>query len=271
MGLVDYLDDVARLLKYHYNSNISSYPMVEGVKRFLERTNLETGSGVTGRKEMAVSAEVEYSEGPALPAHEDRTAREEAGLDSFAAISNEIAACRICGLHQMRIGFRPGSLPSAETRLMLVGEWLSCRKGLILPDSTQFGVEEDHMVVRMLHAIHISMDKVFITNVIKCAVAETCKPTAEEAIQCFPYLRRQIAVVDPEVICCMGLMPARILLGGTLPLSRLRGTSHSLNIEGKRRIPVVVTYHPTFLLQNPTMKKAAWIDLQNIGRLLKTL
>jgi DNA polymerase len=69
----------------------------------------------------------------------------------------------------------------------------------------------------------------------------------------------------------MGLVAARALVGGSLPLSQLRGRLHSLVIGEGRQIPVIATYHPSFLLRNPEMKKAAWVDLQAIGKRLKLL
>ena len=270
MQLLELLGGVERLLEYHHNSNIVTYPKDQGAASFLEVTARVRRSGAMAREKAALPTETVDPAEPTVLKDSGRFAGQEARLDSLDAIGKEVADCRICGLHQVRIGSRAGSLPSSGVRLMLVGEWLSCPQDMILPDSTQFGLEEDLMVGRMLDAIRIAIDKVFITNIIKCAVPETCKPTAEEAGKCMAYLQRQIVAIAPEMICCMGLMAARTLLGGTLPLSRLRGTFHPFSLPGMRQVPVVVTYHPTFLLQNPTMKKAAWDDLQSIGRFLKT-
>ena len=153
---------------------------------------------------------------------------------------------------------------------MLVGDWLRYPGELSLPGNVQFGVEEDRMVARMLEAIHLEVEKVFVTNTIKGLVPDGCQPTSEDIRACVSYLHRQIALIEPEIICGMGLVAAKALLGGAQPLSRLRGNFHSFTVGTGKQIPVIVTYHPTFLLQNPTMKKAAWADLQSIGKYLKT-
>ena len=194
----------------------------------------------------------------------------DASTESLETVRSEIASCRACSLCEQRIGYRVGGGLNSGVRLMLVGDWLRCPDELSLPGNVQFGVEEDRMVSRMLEAIHLEKDKVCVANAIKCVVPDGCEPTSLDIMTCESYLRRQITLIEPEIICGMGLVAAKALLGSPQPLSRLRGGFHSITVGAGKRIPVVVTYHPTFLLQNPTMKKAAWTDLQRIGKYLKT-
>jgi len=189
----------------------------------------------------------------------------------LSALIEEVAVCRACNLCLQRLAVRAGEGGRSGVRLMIVGDWLRCGTDTSLPDSVQFGIEEDRMVARMLQAIHLSLENVYISNVIKCVVPESCQPAADHIRTCLSYLQRQIALLQPECICAMGLVAARALGGGSLPLSQLRGHWHSLVVGEGRQVPVMVTYHPSFLLRNPEMKKAAWVDLQGIGRRLKLL
>ncbi len=156
-------------------------------------------------------------------------------------------------------------------RLLVVGSWLIGDSDKPLPEETQFGLEEDRMLFRMLAAINVQPEQAFITNAIKCVVPGSIHPLAENARICLSYLHRQIALLEPESICTMGIMATRALLGLPQPLSQLRGKLHAFQADAGREIPVMATYHPSFLLQNPEMKKAVWLDLQSLGRQMKTL
>jgi DNA polymerase len=104
---------------------------------------------------------------------------------------------------------------------------------------------------------------VFIANVLKCRPPHNRDPSDEEAERCLPYLRRQIELVAPSVILCVGRIAAQRLLGTELPLARLRGRVHDLD-----GVPVVVTYHPAYLLRSPGEKRKSWEDLKFALRLL---
>ena len=269
MHLLEYLEGITGLLNYHRSSGIESYPRNDGVDRFLISVDSRQHHGTIFR-----------SHGDALNADDTRMTATavrkgnleegDASTESLETIRSEIASCRACSLREQGIGYRAGIGHKTGVRLMLVGDWPRCPDELSLPGDVQFGVEEDRMVSRMLEAIHIEKDKVCVANTVKCVVPSGCEPTSLDITTCESYLHRQIALIEPEIICGMGLVAAKALLGSPQPLSRLRGGFHSFTVGAGKRIPVVVTYHPTFLLQNPTMKKAAWADLQRIGKYLKT-
>ncbi|HFC96887.1 MAG TPA: uracil-DNA glycosylase, partial [Thermosulfurimonas dismutans] len=103
----------------------------------------------------------------------------------------------------------------------------------------------------------LSRREVYITNVVKCRPPGNRTPEKEEIEACRPYLARQIKLVKPRIILGLGSVAARSLLLTEEPLSRLRGRVHYL--EG---IPVILTYHPAYLLRNPAAKRLAWEDLQ---------
>ncbi len=263
------LDGITRLLNYHRSSGIDYYPRNDAVDRFFKSADERPQRGTPSQGCGDVSF-VDHSKMTAITPEKGNPAEAKASPESLVTVAAEIAICRNCGLHEQRAGCRSGSEHISGIRLMLVGDWLRHPGELSLPGNAQFGVEEDRMVSRMLEAIHLEVDKVFVTNTIKGAVPDGGQPTPEDIRRCVSYLHRQIALVEPEIICGMGLVAANALLGSTQPLSRLRGNIHSFTVGTGKQIPVIVTYHPTFLLQNPTMKKAAWADLQSIGKYLKT-
>ncbi|MGB5231320.1 MAG: uracil-DNA glycosylase [Desulfoprunum sp.] len=262
-----YMQELITLLQYHRSSGILYYPRDETTERFLRSVKrqksqlppFDGGADVPGESSSRPSASGEMNEGLM-------------DVDAvLSALVDEVAVCRACNLSHQRLAVRAGEGGRSGLRLMIVGDWLRCGIDTNLPDSVLFGIEEDRMVARMLQAIHLSMENVYISNVIKCVVPETYQPAADHIRTCLSYLQRQIELLEPECICAMGLVAARALVGGSLPLSQLRGRLHSLVIGEGRQIPVIATYHPSFLLRNPEMKKAAWVDLQAIGKRLKLL
>lgn len=124
------------------------------------------------------------------------------------------------------------------------------------------------MLWKMMQAIKLSQGEVYVTNLIKCRIAGAGKPDSAMAASCFSYLTREIVSLRPRIICAMGDMAAQHLLGRTEPLVRLRGAFHSYRYAEDGELPVIVTFHPRFLLANAEMKKAAWQDLQQIQRRL---
>ena len=173
-----------------------------------------------------------------------------AGLDAIAA---EICACNRCPLGSSRTRAVPGQ-GAREARILFVGEAPGAeedRTGLA------FVGRAGELLTRMIRAMGLGRDEVFIANVIKCRPPENRDPRPDEVATCLPYLERQLDLIGPEVIVALGAHAARSLLGTDQGIGRLRGRVHTW-----RRIPVVPTYHPAYLLRYPEMKQAAWQDLQ---------
>lgn len=116
----------------------------------------------------------------------------------------------------------------------------------------------------MLLAIGLKREQVYIANVLKCRPPNNRDPKPEEAELCRPFLERQIALIRPKIILAVGRIAAQNLLHTETPIGRLRGQVHRL--EG---IPLVVTYHPAYLLRSPGEKRKAWVDLQLAVRVAK--
>jgi uracil-DNA glycosylase family 4 len=168
-------------------------------------------------------------------------------------------------LHQWRL-FSILGKEERKTKLLIVGDWLEVPAGSETKRESKFGEEEDQMLARMLTAINLSPHQVYVTNCIKCAVSADAQPKTEHVLRCFSHLQREIKAIKPEFICAMGVIPARCLLQKSQSLSHLRGKFHEYRVAENWTIPLLATYHPKFLLQNPEMKKAAWADLQLLAK-----
>jgi DNA polymerase len=169
-------------------------------------------------------------------------------------LRQRVAACNRCTLHQTRSQTVFG-VGSESADWMIIGE---------AP-----GAEEDRrgepfigragkLLDEMLRAVSLGRDSVFITNILKCRPPNNRDPANDEAVSCLSYLDRQIELISPKIILAVGRIAAQHLLETDAPLGRLRGQKYDL---GDRQIPVIVTYHPAYLLRSPTQKRKAWQDL----------
>ena len=256
-----FLVGLKTLLNYHGQIGIGAYPLSRELRSFLQLRPIPA-------KESAATPGGEAR--PAVSAPQARKASAPAARPlgvKLADIAEEVVSCRACDLHKQRVYPVVGRGPE-KVRLVIVGDWLSTDQEGRLSPGHLFGNDQDRMLARMLAAIDLPVEEVFITNVIKCAVPASVQPQAVHVQSCVSYLRRQIAVLAPEAILAMGMVTARMLLEKSQPLSRLRGRFHDYEAAPGLRIPILATYHPTYLLQNPEMKQATWADLQLLARQL---
>jgi DNA polymerase len=151
-------------------------------------------------------------------------------------------------------------------RVFVVGHWLMADQQGALPPGRLFGVEQDAMLSRMFSALHLPLEEIFITNVVKCALPTGSDPQERQVQCCRSYLLRQLSATAPEMIVTMGSVATRAVLGEAANFTRVRGKIQYFGEGGERRLPLLATYHPTYLLQNPEMKQAAWTDLQLLAR-----
>ncbi|TWU00061.1 Uracil DNA glycosylase superfamily protein [Botrimarina colliarenosi] len=117
------------------------------------------------------------------------------------------------------------------------------------------------LLTKMIEACTLSRGEVYILNVLKCRPPGNRNPTPHEAGACRGFLERQLELIDPEYVCCLGAVAAHNFLGVETPIGRLRGQVH--HHAGRK---VVCTYHPAYLLRNPSAKKPAWDDLKLLMR-----
>lgn len=174
------------------------------------------------------------------------------------ALNERVAVCTACGLCQNRRNAVFGT-GAAVARWMVIGEApgeQEDRQGL------PFVGKSGQLLDAMLGAVGMSRDAdVFIANVIKCRPPANRNPKPEEIAACAPFLLRQIELVNPEGILVLGRFAAQTLLATDAPLGALRGRVHRLQ-SGGRDIPVVVSYHPAYLLRSPAEKARSWQDLR---------
>ena len=115
----------------------------------------------------------------------------------------------------------------------------------------------------MIQACGLTREEVYILNVLKCRPPGNRNPLPDEVVSCRGYFERQLAIIHPEIICCLGAVAAKSLLCTEQSIGKLRGRFHEY-----RDIPVVCTYHPAYLLRNPAAKGDAWEDLKMMMRRL---
>ena len=178
---------------------------------------------------------------------------------SLAAIAQLVATCTKCRLCEGRRHTVPGE-GAAEARLVVVGEG----PGRVEDETGRpFVGPAGELLTKILAAIELPRERVFICNVVKCRPPENRVPQYDEIAACLPYLLRQIELVQPAVILAMGGTAAQTLLNTKQSLGALRNQVHRL-----RGIPVIVTYHPAALLRNPNWKKPTWDDVRIARRFI---
>lgn len=177
----------------------------------------------------------------------------EASIDSWSFLQNQVTECKKCILSETRTHtvFGEGDI---NADWMLVGEAPSQTED---QDDKPFLGQAGFLLTEMLRAIGLQRESVYITNIVKCSPPNNKDPKVEELKSCDDYLQRQIALVKPKIILAVGRIAAQALLNTKQPLSELRGQPHYLN-----GIPVVVVYHPAYLLRSLLEKRKAWQDLQ---------
>ncbi len=177
----------------------------------------------------------------------------------LAEIYQDIEGCTKCPLHECRERIVPGNGPS-KARLFIIED----QPGQDEEDAGHpFAGEAGKLFDKMMQAINIARSDIYLTSIVKCRPLNDRNPRPEEIRTCLPYLARQIAAVNPVVICTMGPISSRELTGNTQSLFRFRGRFHDFH-----NTPLMPTFHPRFLLKNEEMKKGSWADLQLIQKKL---
>lgn len=178
-----------------------------------------------------------------------------ATLDNLNA---QICTCVKCGLGYTRTKFVFG-VGNPRATLMLIGEAPGADEDA---QGEPFVGRAGQLLNKILEAIHFRREDVYICNILKCRPPGNRKPMADEVEKCLPYLRKQIELIKPKLILCLGLTAVENLLHTTESLAALRG--RVLEYDG---IPLMITYHPAALLRNPNWKRPTWEDVQAVRKL----
>ncbi len=177
----------------------------------------------------------------------------EAGLE-WEPLRALVSECTRCPLHQTRTQTVFG-VGNPQARWMFIGEAPGADEDR---QGEPFVGRAGQLLTSMLKALGCKREDVYIANVLKCRPPGNRDPKPEEALQCRGYLERQIELVSPALVVAVGRIAAQNLLATDTALARLRGKVHAL---GARRWPLVVMYHPAYLLRSPGEKRKAWQDL----------
>jgi DNA polymerase len=191
------------------------------------------------------------------PAQAAAVAPVDAGTDTpldWEPLREMVAACTRCELHATRTQTVFG-VGNRGARWMFIGEAPGAEEDR---QGEPFVGRAGQLLTSMLKALGFRREDVYIANVLKCRPPGNRDPKPEEARACRGYLERQIELVSPTLIVAVGRIAAQNLLATDTPLGKMRGKVHAL---GARRWPLVVTYHPAYLLRSPGEKRKAWQDL----------
>jgi DNA polymerase len=195
------------------------------------------------------------TEAPVTPGPSDPVA-------ALAELGRQAASCRACRLCEGRdqVVFGTGD---PRARLMFVGEAPGAEEDR---QGVPFVGRAGELLDRMIRAIDLDRERVYIANVVKCRPPGNRDPQPDEVEACRRFLEGQIDLVAPALLVCLGRVAAQALLGTDAPLGRMRGAVHQV-----RGIETRVTYHPAALLRNAALKRPAWEDLQQIRDRLREL
>lgn len=182
----------------------------------------------------------------ALPVPED--------FKSLEEIVAHVSTCRNCPLHQGRINTVPGEGNVNSPDILFIGEGPGADEDA---QGRPFVGKAGQLLTKMIEAMGYARADVFIANVVKCRPPNNRAPLPEEMEKCLPYLKQQIGLIKPKVIVGLGATAIKGLLGKTAGITRLRGTWQEY--EGIKLMP---TFHPSYLLRDPSKKKDVWQDLQ---------
>ena len=185
----------------------------------------------------------------------DRTGQ--ADWEQLEAAVRECRRCALCGTRTQTV-FGVGA---REARLMVVGEAPGAEEDR---QGEPFVGRAGQLLNAILRAAGFGREQVFIANILKCRPPNNRDPLPAEVEHCLPYLERQIELVGPTLLLCVGRIAAQNLLQTDVTIGRLRGRVHTL----PSGLPVVVTYHPAYLLRSPLEKRKVWEDVKLAMRTL---
>jgi DNA polymerase len=176
------------------------------------------------------------------------------GADDWQALAAEVRACTACGLQALRTQTVFG-VGDQHADLLVVGEAPGADEDR---QGEPFVGRAGQLLDSMLRAMGSPRERVFIANVLKCRPPGNRDPQPAEVACCLPFLHRQVALLKPRLMLAVGRIAAQNLLATETPIGQLRGKLHHF---GPSQIPLVVTYHPAYLLRSPGEKRKSWKDL----------
>jgi DNA polymerase len=179
----------------------------------------------------------------------------------LAHLTEEVKRCRRCPLYRTRTHAVVGD-GTPHAQLVFVGEAPGREEDL---QGVPFVGAAGQLLTKMIKAMGLARHEVYICNVLKDRPPGNRTPLPEEMEACLPFLEEQLSIIQPKVICALGAVAAKALLGPHVAITKIRG-----QVREYRGIPLVPTFHPAYLLRNPPAKREAWADLKLVKKLLGT-
>jgi DNA polymerase len=178
----------------------------------------------------------------------------------LSAIRADMADCQLCALGKTRKNLVFGD-GNSQAKIVFVGEAPGADED---EQGMPFVGRAGQLLTKIIEAMGLSRQEVYICNILKCRPPQNRNPLPEEIAACEPFLKQQLKIISPQIICALGTFAAKTLLKTDAPISVLRGRFHYY--EGIKLMP---TYHPAYLLRNPAAKKTVWEDVQLIMKELQ--
>lgn len=190
--------------------------------------------------------------------------KEEVKENNWEKLEQAVIHCKACPLYQGRTQTVFGS-GDRKAKLMIIGEAPGASEDL---QGKPFVGRAGQLLTEMIKAIKLTRDMVYIANILKCRPPNNRDPKPEEVEQCTSFLKQQIALINPQLVLGVGRIAAHYLLNiqTRTSLESLRQKQHTF---GERHIPLIITYHPAYLLRNPLDKRKAFLDLQWVQKILE--
>lgn len=197
--------------------------------------------------------------------------------EALSRLEREVIRCQRCPLYRTRTHHVFGE-GHPDAKLLFVGEAPGREEDL---QGRPFVGAAGQLLTKMIEAIGLSREQVYICNILKDRPPHNRTPLPDEVEACAPFLIRQLAIIQPKVICTLGAIAAKALLGAEVSISQIRGRVHRYRVgeevlDGRtptdvevREIPVIPTFHPAYLLRNPSAKRLVWQDLKRVKALLE--
>lgn len=207
-------------------------------------------------------ADMGQAEPGTVPVAAETQPRSDAGSPEWHALEQAVRACTRCPLHKTRTQAVFG-VGNKSAEWLVIGEAPGADEDR---QGEPFVGRAGQLLTSMLKALGLAREQVYIANILKSRPPNNRDPLPEEVAACEPYLKQQIALIRPKIILAVGRIAAQNLLKTDTKIGALRGQRHTCP---GTEIPVVVTYHPAYLLRSPLEKRKAWEDLKFARRVLR--
>jgi len=236
----------------------SPYPFA--VATMPNNADTEQGQPLDDKTDSALATDHDFSQDlsqsnhPPPPSNSLFPACGTATATDWEHLRAEVSACTACALHKTRTQTVFGVGPS-------IADWMFIGEAPGADEDRQgepFVGRAGRLLNAMIEAIGLKREEIYIANILKCRPPNNREPEPSESLSCESFLLRQIALVNPKIILAVGRIAAQNLLATTTPIGQMRGRRFVFRDTG---IPVVVTYHPAYLLRSPLQKRRSWEDL----------